>query len=59
MTLEDGNNIVLNKNGSVSILGDDGRELEQHTVVIGAVISVSDGGKVKEKGDTFVQWGSL
>jgi len=53
--LEDGNNIVLNKNGSVSILGEDGRELEQHNVVIGAVISVPDGGKVK-KGDTFVQW---
>jgi DNA-directed RNA polymerase subunit beta' len=55
VTLEDGNNIVLNKNGSVSILADDGRELEQHTVVIGAVISVPDEGKVK-KGDTFVQW---
>src|SRR5213075_2642069 len=39
--LEDGNNIVLNKNGSVSILADDGRELEQHNVVIGAVISVA------------------
>jgi DNA-directed RNA polymerase subunit beta' len=53
--LEDGNSIVLNKNGSVSILGEDGRELEIHTVVIGAVISVADGGKVK-KGDTLVQW---
>ncbi|MGZ5563956.1 MAG: DNA-directed RNA polymerase subunit beta', partial [Chthoniobacterales bacterium] len=53
--LEDGNNIVLNKNGSVSILADDGRELEQHNVVIGAVISYKDGAKVK-KGDTFVQW---
>ena len=53
--LEDGNNIVLNKNGSVSILAEDGRELENHTVVIGAVISVPDGGRVK-KGDTFVQW---
>src|SRR5260370_5783334 len=53
--LEDGNNIVINKNGSVSILGDDGRELENHTVVIGAVISIPDGGKVK-KGETFVQW---
>jgi len=53
--LEDGNNIVLNKNGSVSILGDDGRELENHNVVIGAVISVRDNGKVK-KGETFVQW---
>jgi DNA-directed RNA polymerase subunit beta' len=53
--LEDGNNIVLNKNGSISILAEDGRELENHTVVIGAVISVADGGKVK-KGETFVQW---
>src|SRR6202044_3607836 len=37
------------------ILTDDGRELESHTVVIGAVVSVKDGGRVK-KGDTFVQW---
>jgi len=53
--LEDGNNIVLNKNGSVSILAEDGRELETHNIVIGSVISVSDGSKVK-KGETFVQW---
>jgi DNA-directed RNA polymerase subunit beta' len=53
--LEDGNNIVLNKNGSVSILADDGRELEAHNLVIGAVISVANGGKVK-KGEAFVQW---
>jgi DNA-directed RNA polymerase subunit beta' len=53
--LEDGNNIVLNKNGSVSIIADDGRELENHNVVIGAVISVKDGSRVK-KGETFVQW---
>src|SRR6266705_2409474 len=53
--LEDGNNIVLNKNGTVSILAEDGRELENHNVVIGAVISVPDGAKVK-KGETFVQW---
>ena len=53
--LEDGNNIVLNKNGSVSILGDDGRELEQHNLVIGSIISVPDGERVK-KGVAFVQW---
>jgi DNA-directed RNA polymerase subunit beta' len=53
--LEDGNNIVLNKNGSISVLGEDGRELESHNVVIGSVISVVDGGRVK-KGETFVQW---
>jgi len=56
VALEDGkNHIVLNKNGTVSILADDERELEQHTVVIGAVISVADGAKVK-KGEIFVQW---
>jgi len=53
--IEDGSNIVLNKNGSVAILGEDGRELENHNVVIGAVISVVDGGKIK-KGETLVQW---
>ncbi|MBK9137572.1 MAG: DNA-directed RNA polymerase subunit beta' [Verrucomicrobia bacterium] len=53
--LEDGSNIVLNKNGSIVIRSEDGRELESHTVVIGAVISVKDGGVVR-KGETFVQW---
>jgi DNA-directed RNA polymerase subunit beta' len=53
--LEDGNNIILNKNGSISILGDDGRELEVHNIVIGSVVSVKNDGKVK-KGDTLVQW---
>jgi DNA-directed RNA polymerase subunit beta' len=51
----EGNYIVLNKNGSVSIHADDGRELERYTVVIGSVISVPEGGKVK-KGEVFVQW---
>jgi DNA-directed RNA polymerase subunit beta' len=55
VALEDGSNIVLNKNGSISVLSDDGRELETHTVVIGAVISVKNGERVK-KGVTFVQW---
>lgn len=53
--LEDGNCIVLNKNGSISVLGEDGRELETHNLVIGAVITVKDGGRVK-KGEAFVQW---
>jgi DNA-directed RNA polymerase subunit beta' len=53
--LRDGNHVVLNKTGSVAILGEDGRELETHPVVIGAVISVPDEDRVKA-GDTFVQW---
>ena len=35
----DGNWIVLNKNGSISVHGEDGRELERYNVVIGSVIS--------------------
>jgi len=54
--LEDGNSIVLNKNGMVHVLDEkDGRELESYTVVIGSVIAVPEGGKVK-KGQVFVQW---
>jgi len=53
--LDDGSNIVLNKNGSIAILSAEGREIESHTLVIGAVIAVKDGGKVK-KGDAYVQW---
>src|SRR5260370_17406425 len=51
----DGNFIVLNKNGSVSVHAKAGREFERYNVVIGSVISVGDGEPVK-KGDTFVQW---
>ncbi len=53
--LEDGSSIVLNKNGTLSVMSDDDRELENHNMVIGSVISVPDGGRVK-KGDTFVEW---
>jgi DNA-directed RNA polymerase subunit beta' len=55
VSLEDGNNIVLNKNGSLSVLGEDGRELETHNLVVGAVITVPNGGRVR-RGETFVQW---
>ena len=51
----DGTYIVLNKNGTVSIYDDAGRELEHHTPVIGAVIAVEDGGRVK-KGQSFLKW---
>jgi DNA-directed RNA polymerase subunit beta' len=54
--LEDGNSIVLNKNGIVHVLDEkEGHELETYTVIIGSVIAVSDGAKVK-KGQVFVQW---
>jgi DNA-directed RNA polymerase subunit beta' len=53
--LDDGSNIGLNKDGSVSIVAEDGREFETHNVVVGSVISIAHGGKVK-RGETFIQW---
>lgn len=51
----DGTFIVLNKNGAVSIYDKEGRELERHNVVIGAVVAVPDGAEVK-KGQSFIKW---
>jgi DNA-directed RNA polymerase subunit beta' len=51
----DGTHIALNKSGTISIHLEDGRELEKYTIVIGSVISVAEGDKVK-KGQMFVQW---
>ncbi|MCX7819704.1 MAG: DNA-directed RNA polymerase subunit beta' [Kiritimatiellae bacterium] len=47
--------VVLNKNGALIVYDADGRELEHHTPVIGAVISVPDGGTVT-KGQQIVKW---
>ena len=52
---QDGNSVVLNKNESVLICDEDGRELENYSPPVGAVISVSDGGKIS-KGVSFVKW---
>jgi DNA-directed RNA polymerase subunit beta' len=51
----DGNWIALNKNGSITVHGKDGRELERYNIVIGSVIATADGASVK-KGEVFVQW---
>ncbi|NJM54744.1 MAG: DNA-directed RNA polymerase subunit beta', partial [Verrucomicrobiae bacterium] len=55
VTLEDGSNIVLNKNGSISLVNDHGKEVESYSIVIGSVLTVADGGRIK-KGDTLAQW---
>ncbi|QSR84612.1 DNA-directed RNA polymerase subunit beta' [Methylacidimicrobium sp. B4] len=51
----DGNFVVLNKSGFLSVVDPSGRELERHTIVMGSLVSVADGGEVK-KGQVFVQW---
>jgi DNA-directed RNA polymerase subunit beta' len=51
----DGNFVVLNKNGSLSVRDKDGLELESYNVVIGSIISVADGGNVKKK-QSILTW---
>ena len=52
---DQGHCVVLNKNGSVGVFDDTGREVERHSLAIGAIISVADGGRVK-KGQSFIEW---
>jgi DNA-directed RNA polymerase subunit beta' len=47
--------ISLTKNGTISINDEDGKELESYKIVVGAVIAVEDGSKVK-KGQQIVTW---
>ena len=47
--------IALTKNGTLSIVDEDGKELESHKLVLGAIIAVEDGVKVK-KGQQVVSW---
>lgn len=67
VTLADGNNIVLNKNSSISVVDESGRELETHELTAGAVLFVQDGAKVygqttdpqtkaKKEGQILAQW---
>ncbi len=51
----EGNWIALTKNGILSIHDDDGRELESHKLVLGAVIAKAEGDHVK-KGEKIVEW---
>lgn len=51
----DGNWVVLTKNGSLTIHDESGKEIEGHKLVIGSIIYVADGAKIK-KGETLVTW---
>ncbi len=52
---DEGRFVALNKNGSIVIMDNAGRELERHSLAIGAIISVADGGAVT-KGLSFIEW---
>jgi DNA-directed RNA polymerase subunit beta' len=51
---KEGDFVVLNKNGFISVHDETGRELEKYTVSLGSVVE-PDGSKVK-KGDIFAKW---
>jgi len=46
---------VMNRNGSIVVLGDKGREKERYAVVYGAHLKVSEGDAVK-LGQTLLEW---
>ncbi len=52
---EDNNIVVLNKNGSVAIIDEEGNELESYTMQMGAIFHFSEGAKVS-KGDKIATW---
>ena len=52
---KDADIVVMNRNGSVVILDDQGRERERYPVVYGARIKVKDGQQVAA-GETVVEW---
>ncbi|WOO40893.1 DNA-directed RNA polymerase subunit beta' [Rubellicoccus peritrichatus] len=51
----DGANIVLNKTGSVVVLDEDDKEIEDYGIVAGSVLTIPDGGMAK-KGDVLAMW---
>lgn len=57
---EDGKTIVLNRNGSVAIEDDTGRELESHDIPLGAVLFQADGDTITaaqaKKGVLICEW---
>jgi DNA-directed RNA polymerase subunit beta' len=52
---EDGNLVVLNKNGYAVLEDEDGVEQERFELIPGAVLSKGEGGKI-EAGDVFARW---
>ncbi len=51
----EGNTVVLNRNGAVSICNDEDRELERYAIPSGAIIKLNHLEKVR-RGEVFVAW---
>ena len=52
---EDGKLVALNKNGTLSLVDENGAELENYNVVLGSLLHAGDNVLVK-KGDTIMTW---
>ena len=52
---KEGDNVVLNKNGAISLHDDTGHEVERHTMPMGAIVRVLDGGQIKS-GKCLAEW---
>ncbi|MDP2921550.1 MAG: DNA-directed RNA polymerase subunit beta', partial [Candidatus Omnitrophota bacterium] len=52
---KEGNIVVVNRNGQISINDDNGRELEKHMVPSGSILYIEDGAEV-DKNVMFVRW---
>jgi DNA-directed RNA polymerase subunit beta' len=55
VSTEDGNYIVMNRNGELAVIDETGREREKYSVVYGAKIKVGHGQKIKS-GDSLAEW---
>jgi DNA-directed RNA polymerase subunit beta' len=51
----EGGSIVLNKTGTIQLVDDDGKELENYNIVVGSFLHVGDGEKIA-KGEILAQW---
>ena len=55
VTNRDGNLVVMNRNGTLTIADDMGREKERYSAAYGAILKVKDGQRVKP-GQILVEW---
>ncbi len=44
---EEGDQVVMNRNGEIAILGKGGREIERYPIIYGAILKVKNGQKIK------------
>ena len=51
----DGDEVVMNRNGEITILGQEGREIERYPVIYGAILKVRDKGRIKPN-QVLAEW---